>query len=79
MNQPQNPNRVRTVAIKPRKTGVAYAIFFLTAMIGIHMFYLRQPLLAVSKILTLNWFFVGIVIDAILMPRYVRRANSPVK
>ena len=73
-NPPQN--RVRPIESKPKSVGVAYAIFVLTAFIGFHMFSLRKPLLAVSKILTINWFFVGMIIDAIQMPKYVRQANG---
>jgi TM2 domain-containing membrane protein YozV len=55
---------------------VAYLIFIFTAFIGFHMFYVRRPAMAIAKILTLNFFFVGMVIDAIQMPNYVRHANG---
>lgn len=75
MNQaPQH--RVRTNATKPRSLGIAYLLFVLTAFIGIHWFYLGRPGLAVAKFLTLNFFFVGMVIDAAMMPKNVRQANG---
>lgn len=76
MSQAQYGNRVRNVAIKQRTLGVSYLVFIFTGMIGFHMFYLRQPWIAVSKILTGNWFFIGIIVDAVLMPKYVRQANG---
>lgn len=69
-------NRIRTIQHKPRSLGIAYLIFFLTSLLGFQMFYLRKPGLAVAKILTLNFFFIGMIIDAIMMPKYVQRANS---
>lgn len=74
--QSQFQNRVRTVDVKQRTLGASYAVFVFTGMIGFHMFYLRQPGIAVSKILTGNWFLIGIIIDAIRMPTYVRQANG---
>lgn len=76
MTQVTYQNRARQVAVKSRTPLVAYLIFVFTAFIGFHMFYVKRPGMAIAKILTLNFFFVGMVIDAIMMPRYVERANS---
>jgi TM2 domain-containing membrane protein YozV len=76
MNQVTYQNRTRQVVSRPRTVGMAYLIFFLTAMIGLHMFYLKRPGMAVAKFLTINFFFVGMVIDAVMMPKHVERANS---
>jgi TM2 domain-containing membrane protein YozV len=72
------PRPVTQVQLAPgdRKLSTAYLIFFLTSMIGFHMFYFRNPLMAIAKILTINFFFIGMVVDVFLMPRYVRQANS---
>ena len=76
MNQAPVQHRVRQVAGNPRSTGIAYLIFFLTAMIGFHMFYFRRPGLAVAKILTINFIGIGMLIDLFMMPTYVRGANG---
>ncbi|HUR62122.1 MAG TPA: TM2 domain-containing protein [Candidatus Thermoplasmatota archaeon] len=69
-------NRIRTMQAKPRSIAVAYLIFFVTAMLGVQMFYLRKPGLAIAKIVTLNFLFVGMLVDIVMMPTYVRRAND---
>ena len=74
MNQVQN--RVRQVPIKPRSTAIAYVLFVITGFTGLHWFYLRRPGLAIAKFLTVNFFVIGMVIDAVLMPKNVRQANS---
>lgn len=76
MNQVQYQNRTRQIAITPRRTGIAYLLFVLTGFTGLHWFYLRRPGLAIAKFLTVNFLVLGMIIDAIQMPRSVRQANA---
>lgn len=76
MNQAQYQNRTRQIVVTPRSTAIAYLIFILTGFSGLHWFYFRRPGLAIAKFLTVNFFVIGMIIDAIMIPKNVRQANG---
>ena len=65
------------VPAPPRKdSGIAYLLWVLFGLWGLHQFYLGRPARGVLYLLTLGLFGVGTVLDLFTMPRQVRRANA---
>ena len=60
---------------RERKVWIAYMTCFPLGVLGLHKFYLRQPLLGVLYFLTAGLFVVGWLYDLVTLPDQVDRCN----
>lgn len=58
-----------------KDTFVAYLLFFLFSVLGVHKFYLRKPLIGILYIFTLGLCGFGLLYDLFTLPSQVRLVN----
>ncbi|HJN51504.1 MAG: TM2 domain-containing protein [Pseudomonadales bacterium] len=61
---------------RERQVWIAYLACFPWGVLGIHKFYLRQPLLGILYFLTGGLFVVGWLYDLVTLPDQVDRCND---
>ena len=72
------PNASTTVVIRPhirKSVSDAYLCAFPLGFIGLHRFYLGQPIWGLAYFFSLGFFGLGWLHDLLFMPKIVERAN----
>jgi TM2 domain-containing membrane protein YozV len=65
-----------SVATAQKSVGVAYLLWFLFGILGVHQFYLGKTGRGISYIFTLGWLGIGMLIDLFTLSKQVRAANG---
>lgn len=58
-----------------KDTFVAYLLFFVFSILGVHKFYLRKPFIGILYIFTFGLLGLGLLYDLFTLPSQVRLAN----
>lgn len=79
---PPSPYGYQVAPLPPRDTTIAYVFWALLGMFGAHNFYVRRTGVAVAQLL-MTVFIIGVpvtfvwwIVDAFLLPGYVRWTNA---
>jgi hypothetical protein len=62
--------------IPRRNLGLAYFLLVLLGWLGAHRFYVKRPYSGTLYALTFGFLLVGVALDLLLLPRYVREVNE---
>ena len=56
---------------------MAYLLWFFLGLLGVHRFYLGHIGVGILYFFTFGGFGLGWIIDALIMPQLVHKANNP--
>ena len=65
--------------IKERELWVAYLLWFLLGLVGVHKFYLGKMGMGILYLFTGGIFLIGWIIDLFTLPSQVRAYNDEVR
>ncbi len=65
--------------IKERELWVAYLLWFLLGLVGVHKFYVNKIGMGILYIFTGGIFLIGWLIDLFTLPSQVRNYNEEVR
>ena len=65
--------------IKERELWVAYLLWFLLGLVGVHKFYLGKIGMGILYLFTGGIFLIGWIIDVFTLPSQVRAYNDEVR
>ena len=62
--------------MQERKLWIAYLLWFFLGLLGVHLFYLKKPMIGVIYIFTAGIFGFGWLLDLFTLPKEVRMFNE---
>jgi TM2 domain-containing membrane protein YozV len=61
-----------------KSTGLAYVLWFLFGIFGVHKFYIGKTGMGIAYIFTLGFLGIGTLIDLFTLPSQVDKANHEI-